>query len=170
MVQSVPVEVGRKEKANIMDYLAEAIRLAEENVKAGGRPFASVIVRDGKIVSTGANVSAQTKDPTAHAEMMAIRAASQKLQSESLRGCELYTTCEPCPMCLGALYWAELDRVVFAVKGDVAGKFYSGERRWHRADNFYAQYALPFDERRLPMELEPREEGVRLFELWKSLN
>jgi guanine deaminase len=84
------------------DYLAEAVRLAVENVKTGGRPFASVIVRDGQIVATGANLSAQSKDPTAHAEIVAIRAACQVLQSESLRGCELYTTCEPCPMCLNS--------------------------------------------------------------------
>lgn len=153
-----------------MDYLAESIRLAEENVKQGGRPFASVIVRDGCIVATGTNVSAQTGDPTAHAEIMAIRAAAQTLHSESLRGCELFTTCEPCPMCLGALYWAELDRVVFAMSGEDARRFYPGERRYHDAGNFYAQYALPFSERRLPMRLESRVEGVKLFESWKKIN
>jgi len=147
-----------------MDYLAEAIELAVKNVKEGGRPFASVIVRDGRILATGVNLSAQTNDPTAHAEILAIRAASQLLQSESLRGCEIYTTCEPCPMCLGALYWAELDRVVFAVSRDVASRFYPGERRYHRADDFYAQYALPFGQRRLPMQLEQREEGIQLFQ------
>jgi guanine deaminase len=115
------------------------------------------------------NLSAQSKDPTAHAEIVAIRAASGVLQSESLRGCELYTTCEPCPMCLGALYWAELDRVVFAVGGDEASRFYPGERRYHSAENFYAQYALPFPQRRLPMRLERRDEGVQLFQLWKEL-
>jgi guanine deaminase len=153
-----------------MDYLAEAIKLAVQNVKEGGRPFASVIVREGQVFATGLNLSAQSRDPTAHAEIMAIRAASQLLQSESLRGCEIYTTCEPCPMCLGALYWAELDRVVFAVGGDDAARFYPGERRYHRAEDFYAQYTLPFAERRLPMHLERREEGVRLFQLWKDLN
>lgn len=153
-----------------MDYLQQAIELAEQNVHDGGRPFASVIVRDGEMIATGTNLSAQTLDPTAHAEIEAIRAASQALRSESLAGCELYTTCEPCPMCLGALYWAELDRVVFALGGDEAARIYSGERRYHRATNFYAQYALPFDERRLPMNLERREECARLFELWKRLN
>jgi guanine deaminase len=153
-----------------MDYLAEVIALAVKNVKEGGRPFASVIVRDGRILATGVNLAAQSKDPTAHAEIVAIRAAAQVLQAESLRGCELYTTCEPCPMCLGALYWAELDRIVFAVSGDVASQFYPGERRYHRAQDFYAQYALPFGQRRLPMQLEPREEGVQLFQLWKGLN
>src|SRR6516162_6094383 len=127
-----------------MDYLAEAIRLAVQNVKEGGRPFASVIVRQGQVVATGVNLSAQSKDPTAHAEILAIRAASQILRSETLRGLEIYTTCEPCPMCLGALYWAELDRVLFAVSGDEAARFYPGERRYHRAVDFYAQYTLPF--------------------------
>jgi guanine deaminase len=153
-----------------MDHLAEAIELAVKNVKEGGRPFASVIVRDGRILATGVNLSAQTKDPTAHAEILAIRAASQILQSESLHGCELYTTCEPCPMCLGALYWAELDRVVFAVSGEQAIRFYPGERRYHRAEDFYAQYALPFGQRRLPMQWEQREESIQLFQLWKRLN
>jgi guanine deaminase len=153
-----------------MDYLAEAIRLAVQNVKEGGRPFASVIVRQGQVVATGVNLSAQSKDPTAHAEILAIRAASQILRSETLRGLEIYTTCEPCPMCLGALYWAELDRVLFAVSGDEAARFYPGERRYHRAVDFYAQYTLPFAQRRLPMQLERREEGVRLFEHWKDLN
>jgi tRNA(Arg) A34 adenosine deaminase TadA len=73
-------------------------------------------------------------------------------------------------MCLGALYWAELDRVVFAVSGEEARRFYPGERRYHNAENFYAQYALPFSERRLPMRLEPRKEGAQLFQLWKELD
>jgi len=153
-----------------MDYLAEAIRLAVQNVKEGGRPFASVIVRQGQVVATGVNLSAQSKDPTAHAEILAIRAASQILRSETLRGLEIYTTCEPCPMCLGALYWAELDRVLFAVSGDEAARFYPGERRYHRAVDFYAQYTLPFGQRRLPMRLERREEAVRLFPHWMDLN
>ena len=153
-----------------MDYQAEAIKLAAQNVKEGGRPFASVIVQGGQILATGVNLSAQSKDPTAHAEILAIRAASQILRSETLRGLEIYTTCEPCPMCLGALYWAELDRVLFAVSGDEAARFYPGERRYHRAVDFYAQYTLPFAQRRLPMQLERREEGVRLFEHWKDLN
>jgi guanine deaminase len=153
-----------------VDYLAKAIELALHNVKEGGRPFASVIVRDGQIIFTGMNLSAQSKDPTAHAEILAIRAASQVLNSESLKGCAIYTTCEPCPMCLGALYWAELDLVVFAVSGEEASRFYYAERRYHRPENFYAQYALPFTERRLPMRLERREEGIELFQLWKKLN
>jgi tRNA(Arg) A34 adenosine deaminase TadA len=153
-----------------MDYLAEAIRLAAQNVEGGGRPFASVIVRAEQVIATGVNRSAQTRDPTAHAEILAIRAACLALQSESLRGCQLYTTCEPCPMCLGALYWAELDRVVFAVSGDEANQFYPGERRYHRAVDFYQQYSLPWAQRRLPMQLERREAGLELFQLWKGLN
>jgi tRNA(Arg) A34 adenosine deaminase TadA len=127
-------------------------------------------VQGGQIIATGVNLSAQSRDPTAHAEILAIRAAAQVLQSESLRGCTLYTTCEPCPMCLGALYWAELDRVLFAVAGEEAARFYPGQRRYHRATDFYAQYALPFAQRRLPMQLEPREEAVQLFQLWKDHN
>jgi guanine deaminase len=168
-VASISSSAAQEETMD-MDYLAEAIELAVKNVKEGGRPFASVIVCQERILATGVNLSAQTRDPTAHAEILAIRAASQVLQSESLRGCEIYTTCEPCPMCLGALYWAELDRVVFAVSGEEASRFYPGERRYHCADDFYAQYALPLGQRRLPMQWEQREEGVQLFQLWKGLN
>lgn len=152
------------------DHLAHTIALALENVEAGGRPFASIIVRAGRIVATGMNRSAQTKDPTAHAEIEAIRAACRALDSESLRGCTLYTTAEPCPMCLGALYWAELDEIVFALAGQEVRTFYPGERRYHRAADFYAQFALPFAERRLPMRLERRDACVRLLERWKALN
>jgi tRNA(Arg) A34 adenosine deaminase TadA/ribosomal protein S18 acetylase RimI-like enzyme len=106
------------------DYLLTAIQLAENNVKQGGRPFASVIVKNKKVIATGLNSCVQTKDPTAHAEIMAIREASKLLKSESLKGCELYTTSEPCPMCLGALYWAELEKIVFALPGQRVAQYY----------------------------------------------
>lgn len=153
-----------------MDYLLKAIKLAEENVINGGRPFASVIVKDNEIIASGLNLSAQTKDPTAHAEIMAIRAASQTLQTESLKGCELYTTSEPCPMCLGALYWAELDKVIFTLPGPEVAKYYYATRRYHAPENFYAEYSLPYTQRKLPMVCEHREAGVKLFELWKNKN
>ena len=149
-----------------MDYLLEAIKLATQNVKDGGRPFASVIVRNDTVIATGLNLVAQTKDPTAHAEIMAIRKASQLLDSESLKGCDLYTTSEPCPMCLGALYWAELDKVVFALPGPEVAEYYPAERRYHKPDTFYRQYTLPYSERELPMVLERRPEGIELFKQW----
>ena len=150
--------------------MREALALAGQSAHQDEVPVGAVIVIDGVIAGRGSNAPIARADPTAHAEILAIRAASQILRSETLRGLEIYTTCEPCPMCLGALYWAELDRVLFAVSGDEAARFYPGERRYHRAVDFYAQYTLPFAQRRLPMQLERREEGVRLFEHWKDLN
>ena len=153
-----------------MDYLAHAIELAVENVKAGGRPFASVIVHQDKIIATGLNLAAQTRDPTAHAEILAIRKASEELNSESLRGCTLYTTCEPCPMCLGALYWAELDHVTFAFPGQQASRYYHAVRRYHTPESFYGEFGLSFDRRQLPMTLDQRTEAHALFSLWKEKN
>src|SRR5271156_5943392 len=95
--------------------MAQAIALAMENVRSGrGGPFAAVIVQDGRLIAEGVNCVASRNDPTAHAEVMAIRAACAALGAFQLDGCELYTTCEPCPMCLGAIYWARLERVYFA--------------------------------------------------------
>ena len=153
-----------------MNYLLEAIKLAEENVLQGGRPFASVIVKENQIIATGSNLSAQTKDPTAHAEMLAIQKASQVLQSESLKGCELYTTSEPCPMCLGALYWAELDKVIFAMPGKEVAKFYPAERRYHKPSTFYGEFALPYHKRTLPMQCLQIPEGDALFKHWHDKN
>ncbi len=153
-----------------MDYLAHAIELAVENVKAGGRPFASVIVRQDDVIATGLNLTAQILDPTAHAEILAIRKASEILRSESLSGCRLYTTCEPCPMCLGALYWAELDHVTFAFPGREASRYYHAVRRYHTPESFYAEFELSFDRRRLPMTLDQRTEAHDLFSFWKEKN
>src|SRR5467141_1807893 len=96
-------------------FMARAIQLAVENVRSGqGGPFGAVIVNDGNIVAEGANQVTATNDPTAHAEVLAIRQACRKLGLFELKGCELYTSCEPCPMCLGAIYWARLRRIYFA--------------------------------------------------------
>lgn len=97
-----------------MQFMNEAITLASENVKKQGGPFGAVIVKDGKIIATGVNRVTDSCDPTAHAEVVAIRNACHKLQSFDLSGCTLYTSCEPCPMCLGAIYWARPDNVYYA--------------------------------------------------------
>lgn len=153
-----------------MDYLAHTVELAVKNVEAGGRPFASVIVRNENIIATGLNLTAQSHDPTAHAEILAIRKASQLLDSESLQGCRLFTTCEPCPMCLGSLYWAELDHVIFAYPGSEASRYYHAVRKYHTPESFYGEYARDFDERRLPMTLDERSAAHDLFTLWKAKN
>src|ERR1700752_1673534 len=96
-------------------FMAKAIDLALENVRSGrGGPFAAVIVKDGRVIATGTNLGTSAKDPTAHAEIVAIRAACAALGSFQLDGCELYATCEPCARCLGAIYWARARRVFFA--------------------------------------------------------
>ncbi len=105
------------------DFLRRAIALATENVTSGvGGPFAAVIVRDGKIVGEGANSVTTTNDPTAHAEVNAIRAAAKALGTFKLDGCELYTSCEPCPMCLAAAYWARVDAVYYGASAADAAR------------------------------------------------
>jgi guanine deaminase len=94
-------------------YMRKAIALSIENIKNGGGPFGAVIVKDGKVISTGVNRVTANNDPTAHAEVNAIRKAAKKLRTFDLVGCEIYTSCEPCPMCLGAVYWAHLDKMYF---------------------------------------------------------
>ena len=95
------------------DFMRQAIALAVENVKSGGGPFGAVIVKDGKVVATGVNRVTSDNDPTAHAEVNAIRKACMLLGTFDLSGCVLYTSCEPCPMCLGAIYWAHLDKIYY---------------------------------------------------------
>jgi tRNA(Arg) A34 adenosine deaminase TadA len=103
------------------EYMRKAIDLAIENVKNGGGPFGAVIVKNGEIVSTGVNRVTANNDPTAHAEVGAIRAACEKLGTFMLDGCEIYSSCEPCPMCLGAIYWAHIDRLYYGCnKSDAA--------------------------------------------------
>lgn len=105
------------------EFLRRAIALATENVQQGrGGPFGAVVVRDGRIVGEGANSVTATNDPTAHAEVIAIRAAAGALGVFSLAGCELYTSCEPCPMCLAAAYWARLDAVYFGAGAEDAAR------------------------------------------------
>ncbi|HEY5589752.1 MAG TPA: nucleoside deaminase, partial [Paludibacter sp.] len=96
-----------------MKFMRKAIALSLENIKNGGGPFGAVIVKDGKIIATGVNCVTANTDPTAHAEVNAIRKASKKLGTFDLVGCEIYTSCEPCPMCLGAVYWAHLDKIYY---------------------------------------------------------
>jgi guanine deaminase len=105
------------------EFMVQAIELAVENVKSGkGGPFGAVIVKDGKVIATGANQVTATHDPTAHAEVTAIRNACKELGTFSLEGCELYTSCEPCPMCLAATYWARCERIYYGCAAADAAK------------------------------------------------
>ncbi len=142
--------------------MRKAIDLALANVKNGGGPFGAVIVKDGDIVATGVNRVTASNYPTAHAEVNAIRAACQALGTFTLEGCDIYSTCEPCPMCLGAIYWAHIDRLYYACnKIDAADAGFD--------DSFiYKELELPADERRLKAETLIPEEAKRIFEEWKN--
>ncbi len=143
-------------------FLEQAIELAVENVRRGGGPFAALVVKDGVVIATGVNQVTRTNDPTAHAEMVAIREACRVLADFQLSGCDLYSSCEPCPMCLGALYWARPARVFFAAtKADAAQAGFD--------DAFiYEQIDLPYPERAIPMFHAGGNGSVRPFEAWKA--
>jgi len=145
------------------DYLREAIRAAHDGMERGdGGPFGCVIVKDGVIVGRGNNRVTSSNDPTAHAEVVAIRAACAALGDFQLTGCVLYTSCEPCPMCLGAIYWARPDRVVFAcTREDAADAGFDDQL-------IYDELPLPYAERRIRTEHELREEGLQVFRAWKE--
>lgn len=139
-----------------------AIRLSEQNVAAGGGPFGAVIARDGRIVATGTNRVTPDCDPTAHAEVSAIRAAAKKLGTFDLSGCEIYTSCEPCPMCLGAIYWARLDRMYYGNdKHDAA--------RIGFDDAFiYEEISLKPADRKLKSAVLLSDEAIKAFETWET--
>ncbi|MDD3262692.1 MAG: nucleoside deaminase [Candidatus Absconditabacteria bacterium] len=143
------------------EFMREAIRLSQENMeKNAGGPFGAVIVKDGKIVGKGRNKVTSTNDPTAHAEMVAIRDACQNLKTFELNGCELYTSCEPCPMCLGAIYWARFDKVYYGnTKEDAADINFDDQYIYEELDR-------PLDKRNLPMQKLLREEAIKVFQKW----
>jgi guanine deaminase len=144
-------------------FMARAIALALDNIKTGrGGPFGAVVVKSGEILSEGANQVTMSNDPTAHAEIVAIRAACQKMRDFRLAGCDVYTTCEPCPMCLGALYWSRADRVFFAGRReDAATAGFDDEF-------IYEQLNLPVEARKLPMIPLMRAEASAVFEAWNE--
>jgi len=145
------------------EIMAEALRLATENVLSGrGGPFAAIITRGNDIVSRGSNIVTSTNDPTAHAEVTAIRRACTALNNFQLSGCEIYTTCEPCPMCLGAVYWARLDSVYYAAtREDAAAAGFDDSL-------IYREVAAPIDQRRIPTVNFMREEGREPMRVWNS--
>ena len=140
--------------------MRKAIELSEENVTNGGGPFGAVISRDGEIIATGVNRVTADHDPTAHAEVGAIREACKKLGTFDLSGCEIYTSCEPCPMCLGAIYWAHIDKMYF-------GNSKADAKRIGFDDSFiYDEIALPPQNRRLSSETILQEEAAKAFGMW----
>jgi guanine deaminase len=153
-----------------MDFIRRTIELALANVEAGGRPFACVIVKDGQILAEGANRVAQTHDPTAHAEICAIREAAAKLQSENFAGCEFYILAHPCPMCLAAMYYCSPDRVVFITTREDYSRYYVDDRKYFTLSNFYEEFGKTWDQRRMPMVHEPHPDGIKVYERWKQRN
>jgi len=145
--------------------MREAIRLSIENVNFGnGGPFGAVIVKDNKIIARGVNKVTSDNDPTAHAEVVAIRNACKELGTFQLDGCEIYTSCEPCPMCLGAIYWARPDKMYYAnTKQDAADIDFDD-------DFIYQELALPYAERKLVTIQLLRDEANEAFKLWKTSN
>jgi guanine deaminase len=141
--------------------MRRAIALSAEKMRAGlGGPFGAIIARDGKVIAEGHNQVTSGNDPTAHAEVVAIRAACGQLGSFSLQGCEMYSSCEPCPMCLGAIYWARLDRVYYAnTRGDAAAIGFDD-------DHIYREFEKPIDGRAVPFIRLGSEEARQIFQEW----
>jgi len=143
-----------------VDFLRQAIDLAVENVRRNGGPFGALVVRDGIVIATGTNQVTRSNDPTAHAEIVAIREACRVLGDFQLSGCDVYSSCEPCPMCLGALYWARPARVFFAAtQQDAAAAGFD--------DSFiYREIDLPHAQRSIPILHIADEQATRPFQEW----
>jgi tRNA(Arg) A34 adenosine deaminase TadA len=145
------------------EFMARAVALSIENVASGrGGPFGCVVVRKGKIIAEGVNQVTATNDPTAHAEIVAIRAACKALGTFQLDDCEIYTSCEPCPMCLGAIYWARPAKLYFASTAEDAARVGFDDRF------IYEQLEVDYDKRTIPAEQMMREEAKRAFALWRE--
>jgi tRNA(Arg) A34 adenosine deaminase TadA len=143
--------------------MEQAIQLALENVRSGrGGPFGAVVVKDSQVIGAGTNMVTSTNDPTAHAEVVAVRAACAAIGSFQLENCDLYVTCEPCPMCLGAIYWARAARVFFgATAGDAATAGFDDAL-------IYEQIAIPGNRRKIPFLSLMREEALACFRAWRE--
>ncbi|MDT0675431.1 nucleoside deaminase [Autumnicola musiva] len=145
------------------DFLKQAIALAEKGMDEGaGGPFGAVIVKDNEIIAEAYNRVTSTKDPTAHAEVVAIRKACEKLNDFQLDGCILYTSCEPCPMCLGAIYWARPDEVYYALDRDDAAEIGFDDQF------IYDEIEKDMGSRRIKFVKMAREEGLHVFQKWQQ--
>lgn len=152
-----------KKPATTNSFMARAISLSLENIRSNqGGPFAALVVKDGEIVSEGTNRVTSTNDPTAHAEIIAIREACRKLKQFDLAGCEIYATCEPCPMCLGAIYWARLAKIYFANRAADAAKIGFDDRA------IYGEIRRPAAKRRIPMISLMRGDALEVFRAWEN--
>jgi len=153
-------------------FVDRTIELAAENVEDGGRPFSRLVVRDGEVLAESPNLVEQSNDPTAHAETVAIRQACQRVGSESLAGCDVYVLAHPCPMCLGALYYCEPDRVIFLTQRDQYEQYYADSTKYFEFGEFYDEYAKEWDERNLPLEFgdQRNDDALDVYQRWRALH
>jgi len=147
---------------NKEEFMGEAIRLSIKNIENNGGPFGAVIVKDGKIIAKAANSVTTQNDPTAHAEVNAIRKAAKVLDTFDLSGCEIYTSCEPCPMCLGAIYWAHIDKIYF-------GNTKTDAKKIGFDDSFiYEEIDLDRDKRKIPTKQLLQNKAIEAFKIWEE--
>ncbi len=142
------------------EFMKRAIELSENSASSSGGPFGSVIVKDEKIISEGSNRVTLTNDPTAHAEIVAIRQACKKLNTFNLSGCDIYTSCEPCPMCLSAIYWSHIDKIYYANTREDAKKINFDESM------IYSEFSKKIEDRKIPIKQLLRDEALKAFEIW----
>ena len=142
------------------EFMKRAIELSLESVNKSGGPFGCIIVKENKIVAEGSNKDTSSNDPTAHGEIVAIREACKNLNTFTLAGCELYSSCEPCPMCLSAIYWARIGKIYYANTRDDAKKIDFDDSL------IYSEFNKNINERKIPMVQIMRDEALKAFELW----
>ena len=144
------------------NFMLRAIELSVNSANNAGGPFGCVIVRDNKIIAEGSNIVTSSNDPTAHAEIVAIRDACKKLNTFNLSGSDLYSSCEPCPMCLSAIYWSHIDNIFYANTRDDAKKI-------NFDDSFiYSEFSKKIEDRKIPIKQMLRDEALKAFELWNK--
>ena len=143
-------------------FMKRAIQLSSDSVKNGGGPFGAVIVKNDKIIAEGSNKVTSTNDPTAHGEIVAIREACKQLNNFNLNGCKIFSTAEPCPMCLSAIYWARIDEIYYANTRDDARKIDFDDSL------IYSELQKNIDKRKIPMTQIMRDEALKAFELWDN--
>ena len=144
------------------NFMLKAIELSVSSANNAGGPFGCVIVKDNKIIAEGSNKVTSSNDPTAHAEIVAIRDACQKLNTFNLSGSDLYSSCEPCPMCLSAIYWSHIDNIFYANTRDDAKKI-------NFDDSFiYSEFSKKIEDRKIPIKQMLRDEAIKAFEIWNK--
>jgi len=161
---SQDLQAARAARPDDARWIAQAIELARTSVATGGGPFGALIVRDGRVLAAASNRVTAELDPTAHAEVNAIRAACKATGDFKLNGATLYSSCEPCPMCLGAIHWARVERLVFACsRTDAAAAGFDDD--W-----IYRELVLPLEQRAVPTLQLARDAGLQAFEAWRALS